>query len=457
MTVWNTDLIRRYGDQGPRYTSYPTALQFHEEVSADDYWQALQRGNEAHRPLSLYLHIPFCKNVCYYCACNRVVTADTGRADAYLKRLITEINLKAAHVDQQRPVLQMHWGGGTPTYLSDAQMTELIYHTARHFHLLEDDRADYSIEIDPRTVSPSRIGLLRGLGFNRASLGVQDLDPRVQQAVNRVQPYEMVRDVFGWLRDFGYRSINTDLIYGLPWQSETSLSRTVEQLVELKPDRISLYNYAHLPARFKVQRQISEQTLPSPDEKIAMFSRAGTLLEQAGYRLIGMDHFALPSDALAQAQTQGTLHRNFQGYTLYGDADLLGFGTSAISAMGDFYGQNQKSIERWQDDIDHGQLPLERGYQLNRDDQIRRDLITTLLCDLRIDLQAFSARWNIDVNSYLGPELMQMQRFAADGLVESDWRQLSLTDSGRLLARAVAMVFDAYQKEAAKRHFSRII
>lgn len=457
MTVWNTDLIRRYGDQGPRYTSYPTALQFHEEVCADDYWQALQRGNESHRPLSLYLHIPFCRNVCYYCACNRVVTADTSRADAYLKRLIAEIAMKAARVDQQRPVLQMHWGGGTPTYLSDAQMTELVYHTARHFHLLEDDRADYSVEIDPRTVDQSRIGLLRGLGFNRASLGVQDLDPRVQHAVNRVQPYDMVRDVFGWLRDFGYRSINTDLIYGLPWQSETSLSRTVEQLVELRPDRISLYNYAHLPARFKVQRQISEQTLPSPDEKLAMFSRAGTLLEQAGYRLIGMDHFALPSDALAQAQTQGTLHRNFQGYTLYGDADLLGFGTSAISALGDFYGQNQKSIEQWQDDIDGGQLPLERGYQLNRDDLIRRDLITTLLCDMGVDLQAFSQRWNIDAKNYFGSELMQMQRFAADGLVECDWQRLRLTDSGRLLARAVAMVFDAHQKEAAKRHFSRII
>jgi oxygen-independent coproporphyrinogen III oxidase len=280
MTDWNTDLIRRYGEQGPRYTSYPTALQFHEEVTADDYWQALERGNQAHRPLSLYMHIPFCQHVCYYCACNRIVTADTSRADDYLKRLLREINMKAERVDRQRPVLQMHWGGGTPTYLSDAQMTELVYHTARQFHLLEDDRADYSVEIDPRTVTQSRIGLLRGLGFNRASLGVQDLDPRVQQAVNRVQPYEMIRDVFGWLRDFGYRSINTDLIYGLPWQSETSLARTVEQLLALRPERISLYNYAHLPARFKVQRQISEQTLPSADEKLRMFSRAGEMLEQ---------------------------------------------------------------------------------------------------------------------------------------------------------------------------------
>jgi oxygen-independent coproporphyrinogen III oxidase len=457
MTEWNTDLIRRYGEQGPRYTSYPTALQFHEEVTTDDYWQALEQGNLARRPLSLYLHIPFCQHVCYYCACNRVVTADTRRADEYLKRLLQELTMKAERVDRQRPVLQMHWGGGTPTYLKDAQMTELVYHTARHFHLLEDDRADYSVEIDPRTVSQSRIGLLRGLGFNRASLGVQDLDPRVQEAVNRVQPYEMIRDVFGWLRDFGYRSINTDLIYGLPWQSETSLARTIEQLLVLRPDRISLYNYAHLPARFKVQRQISEQTLPSPEEKLRMFGRAGRMLEDAGYLLIGMDHFALPDDALAEAQRNGTLHRNFQGYTLHGDADLIGFGTSAISALGTFYGQNQKSIEHWQDDIDDGQLPLERGCLLTLDDQIRRDLITTLLCQMAIDLDQLSQRWNIDARQYFGPELMQMNRFVQDGLVEFDWQTLRLTAIGRLLARAVAMVFDSYQKDGGKRHYSRII
>ncbi|MFN3713174.1 MAG: oxygen-independent coproporphyrinogen III oxidase [Alcanivoracaceae bacterium] len=457
MTDWNTDLIRRYGEQGPRYTSYPTALQFHEEVTAEDYWQALQQGNLARRPLSLYLHIPFCQHVCYYCACNRVVTADTARADQYLKRLLRELSMKAEHVDRQRPVVQMHWGGGTPTYLNDAQMTELVYHTARQFHLLDDSRADYSIEIDPRTVTQSRVGLLRGLGFNRASLGVQDLDPRVQQAVNRVQPYEMVRDVFGWLRDFDYRSVNTDLIYGLPWQSETSLARTIEQLLPLKPDRISLYNYAHLPARFKVQRQISEQSLPSPEEKLRMFSRAGEMLEQAGYLLIGMDHFALPTDALAQAQDSGTLHRNFQGYTLYGDVDLIGLGTSAISALGNFYGQNHKSIECWQSDIDEGGLPLERGCLLTLDDQIRRDLITTLLCQMAVNLDVLSERWNIDARQYFGPELMQMHRLAADGLVEFDWQQIRLTPTGRLLARAVAMVFDSYQKDSVKRDFSRII
>lgn len=457
MTNWNTDLIRRYGEQGPRYTSYPTALQFHEEVTAEDYWQAVERGNQARRPLSLYFHIPFCQHVCYYCACNRVVTADTSRAAEYLKRLLQEITMKAERVDAQRPVMQMHWGGGTPTYFTDSQMTELVHHTARHFHLLEDDRADYAIEIDPRTVDQSRISLLRGLGFNRASLGVQDLDPDVQKAVNRVQPYEMIRDTFGWLRDFSYRSINADLIYGLPLQSEVTLARTVEQIIELRPERISLYNYAHLPARFKIQRQISEQSLPSPDEKLRMLTRAGSMLEEAGYLLIGMDHFALPTDALAKAQIDGTLHRNFQGYTLYGDADLLGFGTSAISAMGDFYGQNQKSVAQWQEAMDAGLLPLERGCLLNLDDQIRRDLITTLLCRMWLDLDELSERWKIDARSYFAQELGQMNRLVEDGLVEFDQRQLKLTATGRLLARAVAMVFDSYQKNITKKHLSRII
>jgi oxygen-independent coproporphyrinogen-3 oxidase len=456
MTDWNTDLIRRYGEQGPRYTSYPTALQFHEEVTAEDYWQAIELGNRARRPLSLYFHIPFCQHVCYFCACNRVVTADSSRAADYLKHLLQEITMKARRVDSQRPVMQMHWGGGTPTYFTDTQMTELIYHTARHFHLLEDDRASYSIEIDPRTVDQSRLGLLRGLGFNCASIGIQDLDPQVQKAVNRVQPYEMIRDVFAGLRDFGYRSINADLMYGLPLQSETSMAHSVEQTIALRPERISLYSYAHLPALFKVQRQISEQALPSADEKLRMLSRAGTILEQAGYVLIGMNHFVLPSDPLVQAQSNGNLQRSFQGYTQHGDADLIGLGTSAISAIGGLYGQNQKSVEQWQADIEEGLLPLERGYILTTDDQIRRDLINALLCHMSIDLDALSERWGIDAYSYFADELTQMNRFAEDGLVSFDQPLLQLTSTGRLLGRAVAMVFDSHHKPANKKHFSRV-
>ncbi|MDF1820958.1 MAG: oxygen-independent coproporphyrinogen III oxidase [Alcanivoracaceae bacterium] len=457
MSNWNTDLMRRYGTQGPRYTSYPSALSFHEEVTADDYANAIAEGNDARRPLSLYLHIPFCRSVCYYCACNRVVTADHRRASEYLQRLKKEITLRASMLDTSRPMQQIHWGGGTPTYLSDAEITELVYHTARHFHMLGDDDGEYAIEIDPRTVSANRISLLRGLGFSRVSLGVQDLDPRVQQAVNRMQPYEQIRDVFDWLRDFDFRSVNTDLIYGLPWQSESSLARTIDQLVTLRPDRISLYNYAHLPARFKVQKQINELALPAPEEKLRMFARAGSMLEDAGYRLIGMDHFALPSDELAQAQEQGTLHRNFQGYTVRGDSDIIACGMSAISRVGNLYVQNWKTIDRWQADLDDNVLPLERGYLLSDDDGIRADLINRLLCDLVVDLDAFGERWQIDAQRYFADELMQLKRLEADGLVVRDGPTLTVTQQGRLLVRAVAMLFDRTFGQSAGERYSRII
>ena len=457
MTRWNTDLIRRYGVSGPRYTSYPSALQFHEEISPADYLAAIDNGNRDHRAVSLYLHVPFCRSVCYYCACNRIVTADQRKASDYVQRLKKELTLRAEPIDRQRPVEQLHWGGGTPTYLTDAEITELVYHTARHFHLLDNDRGDYAIEIDPRTVTSNRMGLLRGLGFNRVSLGVQDLDPKVQQAVNRVQPYEQIAEVFDWVRDFDFRSINTDLIYGLPWQSESSLARTLELLVALRPDRVSLYNYAHLPARFKVQKQINEQALPAPEEKLRMMARAGQMLEEAGYLLIGMDHFALPDDELAQAQRAGKLHRNFQGYTLHGDADIIATGTSAISQIGDLYAQNWKTLDRWQADVDRGVLPMERGYQLSEDDLIRRDLINELLCHMSVDMDAFGSRWQIDARQYFAPEWMQLLRLQKDGLVELDQRWIHLTDTGRLLARAVAMLFDGFLASTAGDRYSRII
>ena len=457
MSRWNTDLIRRYGVSGPRYTSYPSALHFHEELGQEDYQAAVEAGNQARRPLSLYLHVPFCRSVCYYCACNRIVTADQRRASDYVQRLKQELTMRAKDLDSQRPVEQLHWGGGTPTYISDAEITELVYHTARHFHLLDNDRGDYAIEIDPRTVTANRMGLLRGLGFNRVSLGIQDLDPKVQQAVNRIQPYEQVSEVFGWVRDFGFRSVNADLIYGLPWQSESSLSRTLELLIQLRPDRVSLYNYAHLPARFKVQKQINEQALPAPEEKLRMLARAGQMLEDAGYVLIGMDHFALPDDELAIAQQSGRLHRNFQGYTLHGDADVIACGASAISQIGNLYSQNWKSTDRWQADIDQGLLPLERGYLLSRDEEIRRALISELLCHMRLDLDAFSERWQLDGRHYFAQEWMQLQRLESDGLVTLSDNTVHLTDTGRLLARAVAMLFDGFLANDAAGRYSRII
>ena len=457
MATWDKALISQYGGPGPRYTSYPPAPQFHEEISEEEGSRAIAAGNAARRPLSLYVHVPFCSTGCYYCACNRIVTANRGRAAEYLSRLKQEISRRAAQVDSQRPVTQIHWGGGTPTVLSDAQITELVYYMARHFTLREDDRGDYAIEIDPRTVDQARLGLLRGLGFNRISLGVQDLDLRVQQAVNRVQPYEMIRQTMEWARDFGFKSINTDLIYGLPWQSESSLARTLEQIADLRPDRISLYNYAHLPARFKIQRQIPDMALPSPDEKLAMFVRAGRILQDAGYVFIGMDHFALENDEIAVAQRNGLLHRNFQGYTLHGDADLLGFGVSAISQIGNLYAQNMKSLSQWSDAIDQGHSPIEQGYLLDRDDQMRRDLIMRLLCDLYVDMKLFSEQWQINFPDYFVDALGAWVEFEAQGLVRVDQHRLVITDRGRLVSRALVMPFDRYTQNEARHRFSRII
>lgn len=459
MPVWDPQLIQRYGGHGPRYTSYPTALQFHEEVGRGDYDAAIIEGNQARRPLSLYIHIPFCRSVCYYCACNRIVTADERKAATFLEYLDREMAFRAGAVDEQRPVVQLHWGGGTPTYLTDAQVTQLMFRTGRLFRLLDGDRGDYSIEIDPRTVDGERLGLLRGLGFNRVSLGVQDLDPRVQKAINRIQPYELIQTVFEQVRHYEYGSTNVDLIYGLPCQSEASLALTMEKIIALRPERISLFNYAHMPARFKVQRQIDETTLPSSEEKLRMSIRAGRMLEQAGYLYVGMDHFALPEDDLARAQVDGTLHRNFQGYTLRGDADLLAFGTSAISQVGNLYMQNHKGLNDWQVALDEGELPFERGYLLSRDDEIRRDLIIRLLCDMKLDIPAFEERWGIDFCEYFPEECERMKQFAGEGLVDLDLarKAFRITDQGRLFVRAVAMAFDRYRGSADSRNFSRII
>lgn len=457
MTTWDAELIRRFDGPGPRYTSYPPATRFHEEIGDLDFRRAVAAGNEARRPLSLYCHIPFCSSVCYYCACNRIITANRKRAVTYLEGLKREIRAKAELIDRQRPVVQMHWGGGTPTYLSDSQITELVYDLARHFRLLEDDRGDYAMEIDPRTVDRSRLGLIRGLGFNRLSIGIQDLDPRVQEAVNRVQPPSLIERVFDDARDFGFRSINADMIYGLPWQSETRLARSLEALLALRPDRISLYNYAHMPSRFKVQKQISEVALPGPAEKLAMLVRAGKLLEEAGYQLIGMDHFALPRDDLARARKERTLHRNFQGYTLHPDADLFGFGVSAISDLHDLYVQNHKDIEQWRAAVDEGIPPLERGFVLGEDDRLRRWVINALLCDLSVDLVAFRHLWGRDFTDYFSDVLPRLAEFENLGLLEMEGNLLRVTDSGRLVLRALAMPFDRCAPVDAGERFSRII
>lgn len=451
MTNWNPDFIQRYGMRGPRYTSYPSSASYHEEITADDFWRALALGNDEHRPVSLYMHIPFCEHICFFCACNRIVTADRSRASDYLQSLLDELTMKARRIGRQRPVTQLHWGGGTPTFLSDAEITGLVYHTARNFHLLDNDRGDYSVEIDPRTVTEKRIALLRGLGFNRASVGVQDLDPHVQKAVNRVQPFEQVRDVHGWLRDHGFRSINIDLIYGLPWQSESSMARTLDQVLALRPDRIALFNYQHMPERFKAQRHINELALPAADEKVRMLVRAGEMIEQAGYRWIGMDQFALPEDSLALAQEAGTLQRNIQGYTLHGDADVIGFGASAISEIGPLYVQNHTSVSQWQSAIADADLPLERGVELAFDDRVRRDLIRSLVCLHRVDLQALGERWEIDAFAYFSAELAALAPLADSGMLDVTKTGIILTEMGRLASRSVAMQFDRYLNSTDRR------
>ena len=455
--IWDEALIRRYDLSGPRYTSYPTAVEFTPNYSIEDMVKAAGRSKAAGGPISLYTHLPFCAHLCYYCACNRIITADRALAGTYLQNLKKEIHLLASHVDKRRQVTQLHWGGGTPTYLSDAQITELVYDLARHFNLREDDRGDYAIEVDPRTVDRARLGLLRGLGFNRLSLGVQDLNPLVQQAVNRVQSFEMIRDTLGWARDFGFKSINVDLISGLPWQTEMTMARTLEQLIYLKPERISVYGYAHLPDRFKIQRQIDEAALPSPTEKIRMYVRAGRMLQQAGYRFIGMDHFALESDEMAVAQRNGLLHRNFQGYTLHGDADLLGMGVSAISQIGNLYVQNHKVLGDWQAAVEQDRLPHHKGYQLDKADLIRRDIIMKLLCDLRLDIRAFEQQWAISFQDTFAEAMIQWRDFADQGLVVFNDDALLITEQGRLVSRALVQPFDSYLTNKQTKGFSRII
>lgn len=452
----NLALVRRYDGRVPRYTSYPTADRFHEEVSEAHYRQACVEGNANRRPLSLYMHLPFCATVCYYCACNRIVTANRARARDYLDLLKEEIRLQSALFEAGRPVRQLHWGGGTPTFFSAAEMTELMHYTARHFRLLEADRGEYSVEIDPRTVDADTLGLLRGLGFNRLSLGVQDFDPQVQRAVNRIQSEEQVRSVTETARMLGFRSISYDLIYGLPHQNVSSFARTIAQVTELHPDRISVFNYAHLPARFPVQRQIDESTLPSPEEKLEILGETVQHLLDAGYAHIGMDHFALPEDRLVTAQAAGELQRNFQGYSTCGGADLVGMGISAIGDVGGMYIQNTRAIPEYATALRAGRLPIARGYLSDADDQLRRRIIMDIACHGEVRFAPVEKEHGIAFAEYFSDELQRIRSLQEDGLVACDGESLVVTPPGRFLLRNVCAVFDRYLPQAAT-GFSRAI
>ncbi len=446
---FDAELLRRYDRPGPRYTSYPTAPQFDESFGEEQFREYARRSNAEPipRPLSLYLHIPFCFSPCFYCGCNRVITRDPVRGERYLERLLREIELVAPLFDRDRDVLQLHLGGGTPNFLRPAQLGQLLDSLGRHFHFSRSPERDFSIELDPRYIEEGDIEALAQLGFNRASLGVQDFDPQVQQAVNRIQSVEQTLAVIEACRASGMRSVNVDLIYGLPKQTPEGFSRTLSTVIAARPDRLAIYGYAHLPELFKAQRQIDAADLPDAEARLRLLALAIEQLSAAGYRYIGMDHFALPTDDLARAQEAGGLHRNFMGYTTHADCDLVGLGVSAISHVGDSFSQNYRDLPAWEAAVDAGRLPVWRGMELTADDVLRADVIQRLMCQGEIDIAAIEHRHGIDFREYFASSLQQLQALAADGLVSLEESRIVATSRGRLLLRIIAMCFDRYLQQ----------
>lgn len=443
-------IIRRFDVPGPRYTSYPTADRFGTGFGPAQALQALQARATDPAPLSLYVHVPFCESVCYYCACNKVVTRQHRLADAYLGALEAEIGLVTAALGRGHAAVQLHLGGGTPTFLSDAELARLMAALRGAFDLRPG--AELSIEIDPRTVTPERLRVLAGLGFNRLSFGVQDFDAAVQEAVHRVQPFEAVRALMAAARGIGFGSINVDLIYGLPRQTAESFARTIAQIGALRPDRIALYAYAHLPERFKPQRRIAAADLPDAALRLAMQEGAVAGLAAHGYTYIGMDHFALPGDALAVAQREGRLQRNFQGYSTQADCDIVAFGVSAIGRVGHTYGQNAKTLLEYYAALEAGRLPVERGIALSADDERRRALIMALMCHGR-------APFDDEDRGYYADELQRLAPLVDAGLVALERHTLQVTAAGRSVLRAIAMVFDRHLRHdpGAQTRFSRVV
>jgi len=452
------DLIRRLDGNGPRYTSYPTADRFIEAYGPDDYIAGVKRRNVGgvHRALSLYVHLPFCSNVCFYCACNKIITRDARRGEQYLGYLCREIALQAGLFSDDPRVEQMHWGGGTPTFYSTAQLGGLFRLLRSYFDFAAD--GEYSIEIDPRTVTRADLFALREMGFNRISLGVQDFDPEVQRAVNRLQDEALTADLIAAARTAGFASVNVDLIYGLPLQTLISFNRTLARLVEMAPDRVAVYNYAHLPARFKPQRRIRDADLPQPEVKLKLLALAARRLTDAGYAYIGMDHFARQNDALTIAQRQGRLHRNFQGYSTHAECDLVALGVSAIGAVGPSYSQNHRELPAYYDSLDRGVLPVMRGLELTADDLLRRAVIQALMCQFTLSKEAMEVAYLIDFDRYFATELADLKQLADQGLVEFDDEWIAVTPRGRMLIRNICMVFDRYLRQQREvKCYSRVI
>jgi oxygen-independent coproporphyrinogen-3 oxidase len=446
MASTTLELLQKYSVPGPRYTSYPTAPYFHTGFGAAEWTEALAVP-AADRGLSLYAHIPFCDSLCYYCGCNMVATRDYSKTEPYLAALDQEMARTAARVDPTRVVRQLHWGGGTPTYLNPDDIRRLMDMMRRHFTLAPD--AEISCEVDPRELTYEHLAALRESGFNRVSFGVQDMDPDVQQAVNRIQSEFLIRQVLDWSRELGFSSINLDLIVGLPKQTVDSFRRTLERVSVWAPDRLAVFAYAHVPWMKKHQKLINEADLPDSATRLALQQAVNEMLGAAGYVNIGLDHFARPDDELVRAQQNKTLWRNFQGYTTHKDCDILAFGASSISQTADVYMQNEKSLKRYQERVAATGFAVERGLKLTRDDQIRRDAITRVMCDLELDFTAFGAEWDIAFTDYFADALADLRPLAEDGLVETAADRVSVTPSGRLFLRNIGMCFDRYLRDAA--------
>ena len=460
MTVVTPELLTRFDVPGPRYTSYPTADRFVEAFGEEEYVLALEQRREGTAsqtsPLSLYIHIPFCESLCYYCACNKIITKHPERADVYMRYLSREVELHTSHCGTGQVVSQLHLGGGTPTFLSDDGLRDLMAMLRRNFSFAPG--GEYSIEVDPRTVDAGRLAVLAELGFNRLSFGVQDFDPDVQKAVHRIQPAEQVFALVASARELGFESVNVDLIYGLPRQTPESFDRTLAQVCALRPDRIALYAYAHLPERFKPQRRIVTVDLPGAGAKVAMLSRSLDAFNAAGYVYVGMDHFALPEDSLAVAKRQGRLHRNFQGYSTQPDCDLIALGVSAIGRVGATYSQNAKTLDEYYDLLNQGRLPIVRGLALTRDDLVRRAVIMALMCQGELLFEPLEQAWLLDFKTYFATELERLHEMQEQGLVRFSDDGVQVTAMGWYFVRGIAMVFDRYlQADRNRARFSRII
>ena len=457
--IFDKDLIRRYDTFGPRYTSYPTAVQFTTDFNLEDYLGGVKHSNEdpIPSPLSLYLHIPFCDTICYYCGCSKVITKDKSKAAPYIKLLKQEIELQGALFAKDRQVTQIHWGGGTPTFLSDKEIYEIIECIRDNFNVPANNEVEFGIEVDPRTVDQQRIKNLANMGFNRISFGVQDFDHDVQKSVNRVQSTEEIKQHIIDARDQNFQSINIDLMYGLPKQTMESFTKTLDTTIELDPDRLAIYNYAHLPEMFKPQRRINEDELPSPEEKLNILQLCIDKLQGAGYVYIGMDHFAKKDDDLVKAQQQGSLHRNFQGYSTNADCDMIAMGITAISRVGDNYSQNVRTIEEYESFLSKGEIPIFRGIELEADDVLRRDVINQLMCNNSLDIARLEKKWKVDFKTYFKSSLENIQQMTDDGLLKLSKTELTITTSGRMLARSICMQFDRYLQEKNTNRFSRVI